>query len=77
MEAQNLLFLLVLCILRAQVTEDVIASEDTLDLKNQTESSEEMDLNDASNLTADQGNWTVGECIIVKMAGQVKKLYFY
>jgi len=71
MEAHNLLFLLVLCILRAQATEDVVASEDTLDLKNQTESSEEMDLNDASNLTADQGNWTVGECIIVKMAGQL------
>jgi len=71
MEAHNLLFLLVLGILKAHATEDVVPAEDTLDLKNQTESSEEIDLNDASNLTADQGNWTVGECIIVKMAGQL------
>lgn len=29
-----------------------------------------------ANLTADQGNWTVDNCIIVKMAGQVTNTQF-
>ena len=72
MEAYNLLVLLVLGILGAHATVDVAAVEETLAIKNQTEDIDDTDLNDLSNLTADQGNWTVGECIIVKMAAQVK-----
>jgi len=71
MEAYNLLVLLVLGILGAQATVDVAAVEETLAIKNQTEDIDDTDLNDLSNLTADQGNWTVGECIIVKMAAQL------
>eukprot|EP00092_Neocalanus_flemingeri_P012784 GFUD01013776.1.p1 GENE.GFUD01013776.1~~GFUD01013776.1.p1 ORF type:complete len:307 (-),score=98.09 GFUD01013776.1:69-989(-) len=71
MEAHHLLVLLLLCILGAQAIEDVAAVEETLAMKNQTEDIEETDFNDVSNLTADQGNWTVGECIIVKMAAQL------
>jgi len=71
MEAYNLLVLLVLGIIGAKAAEDVSAIDDIVLLKNQTEEIEDTDFNDMSNLTADQGNWTVGECIIVKMAAQL------
>jgi len=61
MEAYNLLALLLLSIINASVAE----------LKNQTDDIEDSDFDDPSNLTADQGNWTVGDCIIVKMAAQL------
>ena len=72
MEAYNLLVLVVLGIIGAIAAEDVSTVEDAAIMKNQTEEIEDTDFNDMSNLTADQGNWTVGECIIVKMAAQVK-----
>ena len=66
MEAYNLLALLLLSIINASVAE----------LKNQTDDIEDSDFDDPSNLTADQGNWTVGDCIIVKMAAQVINIHF-
>ena len=72
MEANNLVVLLMLGIISANGAEDVAAIDDSAIMKNQTEDIEEPDFADVSNLTsADQGNWTVGECIIVKMASQV------
>jgi len=72
MEAYNLLVLLMLGIIGANRAEDVAAMDDSAIMKNQTEEIEEPDFPDVSNLTsADQGNWTVGECIIVKMASQL------
>ena len=63
--------LLMLGIIGANAAEDVTTIDDSAIAKNQTEDIEESDFADVSNLTADQGNWTVGECIIVKMATQV------
>jgi len=72
MEANNLVVLLMLGIISANGAEDVAAIDDSAIMKNQTEDIEEPDFADVSNLTsADQGNWTVGECIIVKMASQL------
>jgi len=71
MEAHNLLVLLMLGIIGAKGAEDVPVVDDVVLMKNQTEDIEETDFSDVSNLTADQGNWTVGECIIVKMATQL------
>jgi len=71
MEAYNLVVLLMLGIIGANAAEDVTTIDDSAIAKNQTEDIEESDFADVSNLTADQGNWTVGECIIVKMATQL------
>jgi len=71
MEAHNLLVLLMLGIIGANAAEDVSAENDSAIMKNQTEEVEEIYFHEISNLTADQGNWTVGDCIIVKMAAQL------
>jgi len=71
MEAHNLLVLLMLGIIGANAAEDVSAENDSAVVKNQTEEVEEIYFHEISNLTADQGNWTVGDCIIVKMAAQL------
>merc|ERR1719513_239015 len=63
-----------LCIIGANAAEDITTIDDSAIAKNQTEDIEESDFADVSNLTADQGNWTVGECIIVKMATQLTSL---
>jgi len=66
MEAHNLIFLLILGIYQVEASEDV-----PLAIKNQTEDIDDSDFAEVSNLTADQGNWTVGDCIIVKMAAEL------
>jgi lysosomal-associated membrane protein 1/2 len=71
MEAHNLLVLIMLGIIGANAAEDVSAENDSAIMKNQTEEVKEIYFHEISNLTADQGNWTVGDCIIVKMAAQL------